>query len=558
MPRKLDEQDELDILKEVGLDPQQWKIVETAPIQPGQNPPPLLGEDEISLQYPAHHLPTNMLSARAQSAKPQQGIPVRALWPVQAPGKANSNSAIVSGTAKIARQAQQGVAVANTPVVGVDGSGNTTLAPISKLPTPPKIRMPITQDNMPDGSNFGRVVNTALTANQVDPSKSGFLSKGVRPFSIAPQPAFVAGNGTVSFYYDGTNTSLPLHLFRDDGTIVDLHGSTAITGLTTGQTYYFYPAFDEPTGTVVWATDLPVNNFIGAQLGMTSSTSGQIVQTANSFSTSALSFSYETLFNKNSLPGSSGVFWTLNGTQNGNNSNTGFAGFAARLRLQLNGTIAFGISTGSAITEVVSTATVADGQTHHITVTYNGSALTLYVDGVSQGTAAATITGITAFVVIGDRSTAVGDAQCEYLLSRCAFYKGVVLTASQAANHYNLFVNFPVSAYDAQVSTDGATNYWKLIETSGTTAADSIGTDTGTYENSPSLNQSLPSIQFFGSPAIAHGRPSYLGLQYQSLAHRIPLSNGNIAVKASSGQSGGGGNKITGGGGSGVLRGSTF
>lgn len=461
---------------------------------------------------------------------------------------------------------QAKVATKQVPQVktGTSSTGAATIAvtpaasPSNPAPLPgPAIPIAKNQDQLPDGLTFGRVANTALTANQVDPSKSGFLSKGVRPFSIAPQLAFVAGNGTVTFYYDGTNGSLPLHLFRDDGTIVDLHGSTAVTGLTTGQTYYFYPAFDEATGTIVWATDLPANNFIGAQLGMTSSTSGQIVQTANSFSTSALSFSVELLFNKNSLPGAVGRFWSLNGTQNGNNA-SGFAGFASELLLNSNGTVSFEISTGAALTAVTSTVSIADGQTHHILATYNGSTLTLYVDGVSQGTATATITGITAFVVIGDRSTAVGDAQCEYLLSRCAFYKSVVLNASQVANHYNLFVNFPVAAYDSQISTDGATNYWQLTETSGTTAADSIGTDTGTYENSPSLNQSLPSIQFFGSPAIAHGRPSYLGLQYQSLAHRVPLSNGNIAVKASSGQSGGGGNKITGGGGSGVLRGSTF
>lgn len=200
MPRQLDEQDELDILKEVGLDPQQWKIVETSPIIPGHNPPPLLGEDEVSLQYPAHHLPTNMLSARAQSTKPQSGIPVRALWPVQAPGKANANSAIVSqvGPVKKSAEAAQTAAtnLGNTSVVSVNSSGNMQQGSLKNLPVAPKPVAPVTQDNLNDGLNFKRVLH--VNADNTFHVSTAFNNHGNIPASALVSGAITVKTGTTS------------------------------------------------------------------------------------------------------------------------------------------------------------------------------------------------------------------------------------------------------------------------------------------------------------------------------------------------------------------------
>lgn len=48
------------------------------------------------------------------------------------------------------------------------------------------------------------------------------------------------------------------------------------------------------------------------------------------------------------------------------------------------------------------------------------------------------------------------------------------------------------NAYSGLLKSAGFTNRWKLDETSGTTAADSLGTNTGTYINSPALGVAGP------------------------------------------------------------------
>lgn len=137
------------IFDEAGLDPKEWELVDSPPIIPA-------ADLETALQYPAHRLPVGMLSIRAQAERPQAGIPVRALWPVQAPGKANSNSAIVSQVAPVSK-AVANAPSANTQVVSV-GSGGTMQksslgnAPKGKLPV-----APISLTNLSDGtSRFAR------------------------------------------------------------------------------------------------------------------------------------------------------------------------------------------------------------------------------------------------------------------------------------------------------------------------------------------------------------------------------------------------------------------
>lgn len=49
-----------------------------------------------------------------------------------------------------------------------------------------------------------------------------------------------------------------------------------------------------------------------------------------------------------------------------------------------------------------------------------------------------------------------------------------------------------VNAYADEVMADGPIAWWRFDETSGTTAADSVGTFTGTYLNTPTLNVTAP------------------------------------------------------------------
>lgn len=99
----------------------------------------------------------------------------------------------------------------------------------------------------------------ALTPNTVNPTTSSFVSQGSRPQSIASPLAFtaVATGGMVTFYWDGTNGSTPLVIGRDDGTSISpIFGRKTVTGLTPGQTYFFYPFYQE---------DVPLSSNIGAE-----------------------------------------------------------------------------------------------------------------------------------------------------------------------------------------------------------------------------------------------------------------------------------------------------
>jgi hypothetical protein len=98
-----------------------------------------------------------------------------------------------------------------------------------------------------DGATYARVVATALTGNRIDPTKAGVLMKG----SVPP-----TWNG--AFTYASTTTSITwswsgLTIFRADGTTTPIpNGSLAVTGLTPGTTYYFYPYWDETALQLAW------------------------------------------------------------------------------------------------------------------------------------------------------------------------------------------------------------------------------------------------------------------------------------------------------------------
>lgn len=91
-----------------------------------------------------------------------------------------------------------------------------------------------------DGTDFARVSASALTANEVDPSKPGVLMKG----SVAP-------TWSGGFTYTCTTSSITwswtgLSILRADGTQTQIaDGSLAVAGLAAATTYFFYPYWDE-------------------------------------------------------------------------------------------------------------------------------------------------------------------------------------------------------------------------------------------------------------------------------------------------------------------------
>lgn len=125
---------------------------------------------------------------------------------------------------------------------------------------------------------------------------------------------------------------------------------------------------------------------------------------------------------------------------------------------------------------------------HYLVGTYDGTNARVYVDGqLAVGPTALTgpITSPAVALEMGAYNAGGGDRLQGYL-DEVAYYN-VVLTPAQILAHYNLGIG---TTYETKIlSTAGLISYWRLDESSGTSAADSFGTNTGTYRNSPTLGQ---------------------------------------------------------------------
>jgi hypothetical protein len=98
-----------------------------------------------------------------------------------------------------------------------------------------------------DGPNFARVAADALTANAIDPSKPGVLAKGAIPPTWNTAFTYAATPTSITFNWSG------LQIYRADGTATPIpNGSLAISALTAGTTYYFYPYYDESARSLEW------------------------------------------------------------------------------------------------------------------------------------------------------------------------------------------------------------------------------------------------------------------------------------------------------------------
>lgn len=106
-------------------------------------------------------------------------------------------------------------------------------------------------DQITDGANYARVATTALTSNKVDPSRAGVLMKG----SVAPTWSgtftYVSSTSSVTWAWSS------MTIARADGTTTAAgSGSYAVSGLSAGATYYFYPYWDEGESEVAFVTAL--------------------------------------------------------------------------------------------------------------------------------------------------------------------------------------------------------------------------------------------------------------------------------------------------------------
>lgn len=396
-----------------------------------------------------------------------------------------------------------------------------------------------------DGTSFVRVRGTGVTNNNIDLSKSGVLAKGSIPI--------VMTNG---FTYTATTTSITIAwsgqaVYRADGTITTIGtGSQAFTGLGTGYTYNFYPYYDEASSTLKWVgnSDVSVPSLTGATFA---SASSQEVTTTTSAALPT-NFSVECWMKvASSYAGAGGLTKATNQTGAISSANCVF-----NIEWSSGTLGALFRDSGGTNRVLAPTNLYNDGQWHHVMYIVTGSSShSLYVDGLQISTASlSTSPSATAGYFRLDK--AASNVIMTGTMSEVAFYNKA-LTALQVAAHYNAGYTLSQSAYEAAVSADGPLNWWKLTETVGTSAADtgSAGTNTGTYVNTPSLNQSATVLAAIGTPANAWDVKSLLVSQAQYLQGRIQLSSGGlVAATPSTGTSSGGSGGSTGGSGGGPNR----
>ena len=108
-----------------------------------------------------------------------------------------------------------------------------------------------------DGTDYARVVTGALTAGNVDPSKAGVLMKGSVPPTWSGAFTYASTTSSITWSWSG------LTIYRADGTTTAVpNGSLAVTGLTPGTTYYFYPYWNDAASAIGWVpggTGAPAN-----------------------------------------------------------------------------------------------------------------------------------------------------------------------------------------------------------------------------------------------------------------------------------------------------------
>lgn len=211
------------LFDEVGLDPERFETFDAPPIRPGLPPP------NQSLNYSHGSLPLSMAQVPAQlkTSLGFRGLPVRPIWPLQSAGQSLSNAAGVSTSR------QQISAVFDPPIVQIDSNGNLKAVAISPNGTTKSSPVPIS----------------------IDPTASLIVSRGNRISSLTTIMSYVSTPSGITFYWDGTNSSQELEIYRDDGTIEGPYsGNFAVTGLTASTTYYFYPYWDEIFQQVVFPT----------------------------------------------------------------------------------------------------------------------------------------------------------------------------------------------------------------------------------------------------------------------------------------------------------------
>ncbi|MCU1551445.1 MAG: hypothetical protein JWR36_2005, partial [Glaciihabitans sp.] len=173
------------------------------------------------------------------------------------------------------------------------------------------------------------------------------------------------------------------------------------------------------------------------------------------------------------------------------NSNTGTSSsYDRHVYMDAAGHVNFGVYPGSSKI-ITSSKTYNDGQWHYFGANLSSSGMQLYVDGirVAQNTSVTSGQAYSGYWRIGGDSSWSGNNFFNGAIDDVAIYNAP-LTQSKVTSHYNLsgrtstLPTSPSDAYGAAVFAASPDIYWRLGESSGSTAKDSsISGNDGTYRN---------------------------------------------------------------------------
>ena len=182
--------------------------------------------------------------------------------------------------------------------------------------------------------------------------------------------------------------------------------------------------------------------------------------------------------------------------------------YGARLSINSSGTAVMLVMGGGNVfgtdydQTVSTTNTLNSGVWNHICGTYNGSTISIFINGVLESTkayAAGLVYHANNYVTVGSQYTDYPGSYSKFFsgsIDKLQVFNRAITQSEVTAMYATTPVAYCVTYRDTVVAT-GPNWYWKLDETSGTVAVDTMGNDNLIYVDA--ANTTVPSLLFDGT-----------------------------------------------------------
>jgi hypothetical protein len=168
---------------------------------------------------------------------------------------------------------------------------------------------------------------------------------------------------------------------------------------------------------------------------------------------------------------------------------------------------------GGPVTALTSPGTVSTSTWTHLCLTYDGTTMTFYVDGVlvgSQTTSYRQVSGVPLAIATGLYNGSTASELFPGSVDEVTVY-GSALSQARIQAHYLLGRSYKDGVLDS-----GPVSYWRLGESSGTSAADVKAANAGTYQNSPTLGKAGALGGDADTSVGVNGTSSYVSVPYSA------------------------------------------